>query len=140
MSEQNKALVRRAVDEVWNKGNFAFISEVAAADIVVRGTTPERDIHGPEGLAQFYAAIRTAFPDFRFTIEDQIAERDRVVTSWTATGTHTGEFQGIPPTGIQVKLAGIDIDRIAGGKIVECWPNADELGLLQQLGVLPAPV
>lgn len=139
MSEQNKALVRRAVEEVWNGRNFAILSEFVAGDIVIHATLPEAEIHGPEGIKQFYGVLHNAFPDLRFTIEDQIAEGDRVVTRWTATGTHTGAFQGLPPTGRQFKLAGIDIDRFAGGKVVECWPNADELGLLQQLGVLPAP-
>ena len=140
MSEQNKVLVRHAVEEVWNGRNFANLSAFVAGDIVIHATLPESEIHGPEGIEQFYGALHHAFPDLHFTIEDQIAEGDRVVTRWTATGTHTGEFQGIPPTGAQFKLAGIDIDRIAGGKVVECWPNADELGLLQQLGALPAPV
>lgn len=140
MSERNKALVRRAIDEIWNGRNYALIGEVAAGDVVIYGATPERDIHGPEGIAHFYGALHNAFPDLRFTIEDQIAEGDRVVTRWTATGTHAGEFQGIPPTGSSIKLTGIDIDRIAGDKVVECWPSVDELGLLQQLGALPAAV
>jgi steroid delta-isomerase-like uncharacterized protein len=100
---------------------------------------PGEEIHGREGIKQFYATLRAAFPDIHFTIEDQIAEGDRVVTRWTARATHTGEYQGIPPTGKQFSLTGIDIDRIANGKVVECWPIADELGVLQQLGVIPAP-
>lgn len=139
MSEQNKMLARRAVEEVWNRGDFAVVDELVASDIVVHASTPAGEIHGAEGIKQFYAALRKAFPDIHFTIEDQIAEGDRVVTRWTARATHTGEFQGIPPTGKQGRLTGIDIDRFANGKVVECWPNADELGLLQQLGVLPAP-
>lgn len=136
MSEQNKALVRHAVEEVWNGQNFANLSEMVASDIVIHATLPEGEIHGPEGIKHFYGALHNAFPDLHFTIEDQIAEGDRVVTRWSARGTHTGEFQGIPPTGTQFRLTGIDIDRIANGKVVECWPNADELGLLQQLGVV----
>jgi steroid delta-isomerase-like uncharacterized protein len=139
MSEQNKAIVRRAVEEIWNGRNFAILAEVAASDIIIHATMPESEIHGPEGIKQFYGALHNAFPDLHFTIEDQIAEGDRVVTRWSARGTHTGEFQGIPPTGTHFRLTGIDIDRIANGKVVECWPNADELGLLQQLGALPAP-
>lgn len=139
MSEQNKTLVCRAVEEVWNQGNYAVVDELVASDLVVHASTPAGEIHGPEGVKQFYASLREAFPDIHFTIEDQIAEGDRVVTRWTARATHTGEFQGIPPTGKQGRLTGIDIDRIANGKVVECWPNADELGLLQQLGVIPTP-
>ena len=139
MPEQNKALVRRAVEEVWNKGNYDVVDELAASDILVHASTPDREVHGTQGVKQFYGALRSAFPDIHFTIEDQIAEGDRVVTRWTARGTHTGAFNGIPPTGKQGIVSGIDIDRIANGKVVECWPNADELGLLQQLGVIPAP-
>ena len=137
MSEQNKALVRRAVDEIWNRGNFAVLDELVASDFVVH--MPPDDIHGPEGVQQFFTMLRNAFPDIHFTVEDQVAEGDKVVTRWTARGTHTGEFQGIPPTGKQSRLEGIDLDRIANSKAVECWSNMNELDLLQQLGVLPAP-
>jgi steroid delta-isomerase-like uncharacterized protein len=139
MSQQNTMLVRRAVEEVWNRGNYAIVDELVASDIVVHASMPGEEIHGREGIKQFYATLRAAFPDIHFTIEDQIAEGDRVVTRWTARATHTGEYQGIPPTGKQFSLTGIDIDRIANGKVVECWPIADELGVLQQLGVIPAP-
>jgi predicted ester cyclase len=71
--------------------------------------------------------------------EDQIAQGDRVVTRWTAHARHMGEFQGVPPTGRQVTMTGIDIDRLANGKVVECWPMMDELSVLQQLGVVPMP-
>jgi predicted ester cyclase len=100
---------------------------------------PGEEIHGRQGIKQFYGMLRAAFPDLHFTIEDQIAAGDRVVTRWTANGTHNGEFQGISPTGKQITIAGIDIDRLANGKVVECWPVADELGLLRQLGAIPAP-
>jgi predicted ester cyclase len=81
--------------------------------------------------------LDTAFPDLHFTIEDQIAEGDKVVNRVTARGTHLGDFRGIPPTGKQVTVAGITIDRIAGGKLVESWTSWDFLGILQQLGVVP---
>ncbi len=139
MSQQNAMLVRRAIEEIWNRGNYAALNDIVAADIVVHAATPGEEIHGPEGIKRFYGMLRTAFPDLRFTVEDQIAEGDRVVTRWTATGTHDGEFQGIPPTGKQVRLTGIDIDRLADGKVVECWPEVNEVGLLRQLGALPAP-
>ena len=136
MSEQNKMLVHRAVEEIWNRGNYAVTDEIAASDIVVHASMPADEIHGAAGVKQFYATLHAAFPDINFAIEDQIAEGDRVVTRWRASATHMGEFQGIPPTGKQVSITGIDIDRIVNGKVVECWPNADELGLLKQLGVL----
>ncbi len=137
MSEQNKMLVRRTLEEVYSQGHLAVVDELVASDFVIH--TPSEEIRGPEGTKQFVAALRTAFPDIHFTVEDQIAEGDMVVTRWTARGTHTGEFQGLPPTGKQVRLAGTDIDRIADGKAVECWANVDELGLMRQLGVLPTP-
>jgi len=138
LAEQNKTLVRRAIEEIWNQGNYDKVEEFVAPDFVIHSSTPDKEIHGPEGTAQFFIQLREAFPDIHFTIEDQIAEEDRVVTHWTAQGTHKGEFNGIPPTGKQVKVTAIDIDRVVNGKVVECWTNMDELGLLQQLGAIPA--
>ena len=137
MSEHNKRLVRRGIEEVWNRGNLAAVDELVASDFVIHSSPDE--IHGPEGAKQYAAMLRAAFPDIHLTIDDQIAEGDRVVTRWTARGTHLGPFQGIPSTGKQVRVTAIDIDRVANGKLVECWTNVDELGLLRQLGVLPAP-
>ena len=82
---------------------------------------------------------RSAFPDIQFTIEDLIAEGDKIVTRYTARGTHRGDLQGIPPTGRQVTVTGIIISRFANGKFVEGWLDFDALGMLQQLGVIPAP-
>jgi steroid delta-isomerase-like uncharacterized protein len=139
MSEANTMIVRRAVDEIWNRGNFALIDDLAASDVVVHMSSAMGDIHGPEGIKEFYSALRAGFPDIHFTIEDQISDADKVVTRWSAQATHTGAFQGIPATGKTICLVGIDIDRIANGKVVECWPVADELSLLQQLGVVATP-
>jgi predicted ester cyclase len=127
MSQRNQAVVRRLVDEV------------VAGDYLGRVCTSTGEVYGREGYRRFYAALRQAFPDFRFTVEDQIAEGDLVVTRWAARGTHTGELRGIPPTGEQGCISGMSIDRLADGKVVECWVNSDELGLLQQLGVVPTP-
>jgi steroid delta-isomerase-like uncharacterized protein len=138
MSEQNKILERRLVEEVWNQGNFAVIDELVARDYLGHSTMPANETHGREGYRQFYAGLRQAFPDILFTVEDQVAEGDRVVTRWTARGTHVGEFQGIPPTGRHGIITGITIERIANGKVVECWTNADDLGMMRLLGVLPA--
>lgn len=135
MSEQNKTLVRRVIEEVYNQGNLAVADELAASDLRIHMTSQE--IRGREGAKQYVAALRAGFPDLHITIEDQIAEGDRVVTRWTARGTHTGQFHGIPPTAKQVRVAGTDIDRIADGKTVECWSHVDELGMLQQLGAIP---
>ena len=136
MSEQNKMLMRRAVKEVWNGENFAAVDELVTSDVVLHLAKPGDEIHGPEGVRQFYVTLHEAFPDIRFMIEDQIADGNKVVTRWRCHGTHRGEFQGMPPTGKQINVAGIDIDRIASGKVAECWPIMDELGMLQQLGAL----
>lgn len=135
MSDHKKTLSGRRIEEVWNQGNFGILDELVASDFVIHA--PQANIHGPAGAAQFFAMLRTAFPDIHLTINDQIADGDRVVTRWTAVGTRQGEFQAIAPTGKRVRMSGTDIDRFADGKVVECWTNADELGLLQQLGVLP---
>lgn len=139
MSDQNKRLAQRAIDEVWNQGNYQNLDELAASDVVIHTSGVPGDIHGHEGITQFFGGLRSAFPDLHFTIEDQVAEGDRVVTRWVARGTHQGAFQGIPATGTRCAISGIDIDRIAGGKVVECWTNADFLSLLQQLGAVPSP-
>jgi steroid delta-isomerase-like uncharacterized protein len=136
MSEQNKMLVRRVLEEVWNRGNFAVVDELIARDYVGHSSIETR---GAQGYKQFFVAQRKAFPDIQYTVEDQVAEGDRVVTRWKARGTHRGELMGIPPTGKQGAVTGITIFRIVGGNVVECWTNVDELGMLQQLGVIPAP-
>jgi steroid delta-isomerase-like uncharacterized protein len=126
MPDQNKAIVRRTFEEILNQGNFAIINERFASDYVGHAIT---EVEGPDDAKQFAAAMRNAFPDFQYTIEDEIAEGDRVVHRWTARGTHKGEFQGIPPTGEQVKITGISVYRLADGKMVEGWTNADMLGM-----------
>lgn len=135
MSEHNKRLVRRLYEETRNKGNFAVADELAAGDLLIH--LPTKEIRGAEGAKQEIVALREAFPDIHFTIDDQIAEGDRVVTRWSAHGTHTGTFLGLPATGKHVRVMGIDIDRFADDKVVECWVNQDDLGLLQKLGVVP---
>ncbi len=132
-AEENKALLRRYIEEVWNQGKLDVIDEILAADYILH--FPAGDIRGPEGYKQFVIMYRTAFPDIQFTVDDQIAEGDKVVTRFTITGTHKGEFMGIPPTGVQVTVTGIVFDRNAGGKILEGWANNDALGMLQQLGM-----
>lgn len=136
MSKQNKMLARKVFEDIQSQGNLALVDEIVAGDYV--GHTPLDDIHGPEGAKQYDAMLREAFPDLQITVEDQIAEGDKAVTRWTFRGTHKGEFQGMPPTGKQVTMTGITIFRIANSKIVEGWNNPDLLGLLQQLGAIPA--
>ena len=136
MSERNKAQVRRVIEEIYNRGDLAVVDELAASDLVIHASS--QDIRGRDGAKQYVAALRAGFPDLHLTVEDQVAEGDMVVTRWTARGTHTGAFQGIPATGRAIRVAGTDIDRIIDGKTVECWAHVDELGLMQQLGVVAA--
>jgi steroid delta-isomerase-like uncharacterized protein len=135
--EDNKALFHRWRD-AWERGDFAVIDEVIAPDYVCH-LPGSPDLHGPEGDKQLVSLYRTAFPDLRFASDDLIGEEDKVVHRWTMHGTHQGDLMGIPATGKQIAVAGICIFRFAGGKIVEGWVYGDRLGLLQQLGVIPAP-
>ena len=136
MSEENKAIARRIFEEVW-KGKLDVADEILDASHVAHGLGLELP-PGPEGFKQFVSIYLSAFPDVHFTIEDQIAEGDRVVTRWTARGTHKGELMGIPPTGKQAVVTGIGINHFVGEKVVEAWNNWDGLGMMQQLGAVPA--
>lgn len=138
MSEENKALSHRFITEVWNNRNMDVVEEIMSPDHVDHELPPGLP-PGREGFKAFVGIYLTAFPDTKFTIEDQIAEGDKVVTRWTATGTQTGELMGIPPTGKKVTVTGFDINRFSGGKIVEHWGEFDEMGMMQQLGVVPTP-
>ena len=136
VAARNKDLVRRAVKEIWNDGNYDDLEEFITRDFTIHFADPDEQVHGIDGVKQFYTELRQAFPDIHFTIDSQIAEADKVVTQWTARGTHKGVFRGIQPTGRQFRMTSIDIDRFVDGKVVECWPSMDELGLLRQLGVV----
>jgi steroid delta-isomerase-like uncharacterized protein len=137
-TEQNKALALRFIEEIWNQKNLAVAKELMAATYVFHtpGSPPGLQ-PGPEGFQQFASAFFTAFPDVHTSIEDQLAEGDKVVTRWTSRGTNTGSLFGMPATGKSAIITGITIDRIADGKIVESWDELDQLGMLQQLGVIP---
>lgn len=135
-TEENKAIVRRGIETVWHQKQVTNAEDHLAPDFV--NHDPARTIQGLEQYKPFVTGYLTAFPDLHFTIEDQIAEGDKVVTRWTARGTHQGSFMGIPPTGKQATVTGITIDRFANGKIVESWYNFDALGLMQHLGVVPS--
>jgi predicted ester cyclase len=140
LSETNKTLSRRFFDEVFGKGKLNVLDEIIARDHINSGpgTLPGLPT-GPEGAKQLVTVYRNAFPDLRFTIDDQIAEGDKVVTRWTANGTHQGELAGIAPTNKTSTVTGIVVDRIANGKIAESWGIFDQFGMMQQLGVIPTP-
>ena len=137
MSERNTRVVRRAFEEVYNQGLLDAVDELVSRDFVAHAGP--QVILGPEGMKQYVAALREAFPDLHLTIDDQVAEGDRVATRWTATGTHRGPFHGLPPTGKRGVWSGIGIDRVVGGVVIECWIHADELALLRHLGAIPFP-
>ena len=140
LSETNKTVSRRFLEEVWNKGNLAVLNEIIAKDHVDSGpgTLPGLPT-GPEGSKQLVTVYRNAFPDIHFTIDEQIAEGDKVVTRWTGHGTHQGELAGIPATGKSSTVTGINVDRVVNGKIAESWGIFDQFGMMQQLGVIPTP-
>ncbi|HLE90092.1 MAG TPA: ester cyclase [Anaerolineales bacterium] len=140
LTETNKTVSRRFFEEVFSKGKLAVADEIIAKDHAnsgpgtLPGLTP-----GPEGSKQFVTVYRNAFPDVHFTIDEQIAEGDKVVTRWTAHGTHQGELAGIPATGKSSTVTGIVVDRLVNGKIAESWGIFDQFGMMQQLGVIPMP-
>ena len=136
-TEENKAVVRRGTEEGWNQGNTALFDEFIAADFI--GHFPGSPIHGLEGYKQFYADIHSTFPDVHYTIEDEIAEGDMVVSHLTSTGTHQGELRGIPPSDKRVTTTGMVIFRFASGKVAEAWYEYDSLGMLEQIGAFPTP-
>jgi steroid delta-isomerase-like uncharacterized protein len=137
-AEDTKGLVRRFYEDAWNKHNPAVVDEIYAADFIDRSPDIPGIAHTRDGLKQFMGAYLRAFPDANLTVDDQLVDGDRVVTRWTGRGTQTGELMDLAPTGKQVAVTGIQIDRIAGGKIVESWTLFDQLGMLQQLGAVPA--
>ena len=136
---ESKALARRLIEEMFNRGNLEVADELYAPDYVNHDPGNPEEIRGPEGIKGYVGVHRTAFPDLQLTIEDQVAEGDRVATRWTGRGTYQGDLMGIAPTGRRVTATGITIDRISGGKVVETWTNFDVMGMMQQLGVIPSP-
>lgn len=137
MAADNKAFVRSAVEEIWRTGDVALIDEHMAPDYVLHkpptGFAPNR-----EGLKGIVRAMHSAFPDLRMTVEDVLAEGDKVAQRRLYQGTHKGELFGIPATGKAVSVSQIIVSRVANGKFVEEWAETDFLGMLQQLGVVPA--
>jgi steroid delta-isomerase-like uncharacterized protein len=136
-TEENKALVRRFVEEFWNEGNTSTADELMAPDAVIH--LPTGDVLSPDELKIFVGTWREAFPDWHSTFEELVAEGDRVAERWTGRGTHLGEMWGIPPTGKRVEGPGSVFYRIAGEKIVEFRAQFDMMGLMRQLGVIASP-
>ena len=136
--EENKALVRRFVEEFWNEGNMATADELMAVDAEIH--MPTGEVVNLDGLKSFAGMFRGSFPDWHSTVEELIAEGDKVAERWTARGTHQGELLGIPPpTGMRVEVPGSVFYRIVGGKIVEFRGLFNMMSLMQQLGEILAP-
>ena len=136
MSDTNKSIVRRWFDEIYTKKRLELMDELHAAAYTWRGpsgvTVTSRD-----GMRELLGVYFSAFPDLHFTVEEQMSEGDQVVTRWSARGTHSGEFDGIAPTGSSIVFTGITISRLENGRLVEEWESFDELLLMRQIGAVP---
>jgi steroid delta-isomerase-like uncharacterized protein len=137
-TDENKAIMRRFIDAVFNEKRVDRGDEFVARDYLDHSALPGQ-APGIEGAKQRWAMFNAAIPDMRTTIEDLVAEGDKVVVRYTVEGTQQGEMMSIPPTGKPFQMTGINITRMAGGKLAEHWEQADMLGMMQQLGVIPAP-
>ena len=138
--ENNKAISRRFFEEVFSRGKLEVADELFASNHRTLGPGALPDLpNGPAGVKALVQFYRKAFPDTQFTIDEQIADGDRVVTRWTVKGTQKGEMEGlgIPVTGKPVTISGVSVDHFMGGKIVDTWGLFDQLGMMQQLGVVP---
>ncbi|NUT56679.1 MAG: ester cyclase [Thermoleophilia bacterium] len=138
MSAETKGIARRFLEEAFNRGNLDVVDELVAPEFVNHDAALPEPVVGIEATKASIRGYRDAFPDMRMTVELQVAEGEEVVTQWTARGTHQGDLMGLAATGKQATVTGITIDRIVDGRIVESWTNWDTLGLLQQLGAVPA--
>lgn len=137
--DEAKALFRRYIDELANRGNMDAADELVAEAMIEHESPPPGSPSGRAGVKHFFAMLRRAFPDIRVTVEDQLADGDRVASRVVCRGTHRGEFMGIPASGNRVQYEAIDIVRISEGQVVEHWGVTDTFALLQQLTALPEP-
>jgi len=135
--EENKSIVRQFFEEGPSKGNLSAADELLSPDFIIYGSLPASP--GVEGINEIITTCRAAFEHLNVTIEDMIAENDKVVSRFTARGVHKGDFMGLPATGKPITMTGIEIFRIKDGKITEIWAEANLFGLMQQLGIIPAP-
>ena len=133
MSEDYKRIVRRVYDEVIGQGKLEVADEIVAAGCVDHEMP---GVQGPDALKQVTAMFRSAFPDFKMTMDDAIVDGNQIAVRFTATGTHQGEFAGVPATGKSISIGGVDILRFENGMVVEHWGYSDQMGLMQQIGVV----
>ncbi len=133
-----KQIVRRLIEEPWT-GNWGVIDEFVAPGYIGYDPAESEPIRGPAGFRANVEKYLAGFPGGAITVDDQIAEGDKVATRWTGRGTHTGEIAGIAPTGRDVTVSGLTLSRLENGMVVEEWTTWDTLGMLIQLGAVPAP-
>ena len=136
MEEKNKDFITAYSEDFWNKQNIAAFEKYYADGFIVHSGSGDQNMEQYKGLCQAYF---NAFPDLHITTDLLVAEEDKVTKVWTANSTHQGEFLGIPATGNRIVIKGIEVFRIADGKIAEVWASMDNLGMMQQLGVIPQP-
>ncbi|MGD8766107.1 MAG: ester cyclase [Desulfobacteraceae bacterium] len=136
-TEINKTIIHRLILEVWSQGDMALLAEIVAPDFLDHTTTG--DVSGSENFKNLVVAFRTAFPDIKLSINDMIAEGDKVMARWAALGTHKGEFLGNAASDNHISITGVHIYRLTNEKLVERWGNWDQLGLMQQIGIIPTP-
>jgi steroid delta-isomerase-like uncharacterized protein len=139
MSDENKKIARRLIEEAWNKGRMEAVDELMSTGCRFHDPVFPSLTSGAETYKQHIRMCRSAFPDLKFTVEDMIAERNEVVAHWTVHGTHRGQFLGMQPTEKSAKVSGTTIYRIEKGKIVESWADWNLLSLMEQLGLAAAP-
>ena len=137
MTDKNQTVVRRLIDEVWNKGNLKVVDELLTNDHV--NNNPMNPVRGLDGTRELVRKYRNAFPDCRLDIDEMFSVADKVVVRWRYSGTHTSQFEGISPTGRHATGPGISIHRFSGDRIQETFTTWDALGMLQQLGVVTLP-
>ncbi len=138
MAVNSTEISRRVFEEIWNNKKLNTVDELMEANYVHHDAQSPVVPNGIDGYKQFVTHYLNAFPDVHFTIDDEITDGQTVVSRWTATGTHQGDLPGIPWTGRRFSVTGITIARVRNGRVIESWNNWDALGLMQQLGVVPA--
>lgn len=135
MIDETRAMICKKIEEFWNKGNPALLPELFDTNYVhFDPNNPE--VHDLESYTNWFSSIHAAFPDFQISINDTIVEGDKLVLRWTARGTHTGVYMGIPPSGQHITFTGLNVYSISDGKIAEAWFNYDAIGMMQQLGAM----
>jgi steroid delta-isomerase-like uncharacterized protein len=138
MSADNKAIVRRLYEEVWNKRKLEIINEIISPSHALQAPNISGSSIGPVAYRRNVSRFLAGYPDLHWTIVDIIAEKDKVVACWTISGTHRGDYMGVPATNKKVSVDGITVHHIANGKIMDSYSNWDALGMMRQLGAVSA--